>query len=263
MEWFRMYHEARNDAKLRTLSDAQFRTWFNLLCLAAEREENGRINYDDETLLAVEVSNGDEEILIDTIERLKKLRILNFGDGFIEFDKFTKRQFIKPSDAPEKVKERVARHRQKNVTPCNAPVTPSNADVTPCNALQSDVTPRTEQNRTEQSRTDDAYLQISNAMQGILMDNNTSHIQEAQSYLEDGFEAAVICEAIQRTQNRRKRWDYTKGILAQWLPKGIRTMAQVAEEDADKQPQQNKPAERPKMKLLTDLHKEEGMVYDI
>ena len=34
--WFRMYSEARVDAKLRSLSADEFRVWFNLLCLASE-----------------------------------------------------------------------------------------------------------------------------------------------------------------------------------------------------------------------------------
>jgi len=31
MKWFKLHTEARNDAKLRSMSDSQHRVWFNLL----------------------------------------------------------------------------------------------------------------------------------------------------------------------------------------------------------------------------------------
>lgn len=144
MRWFKMHTEARNDQKLDTLTDAQFRVWFRLLCYAAEQEERGTAECDDE-LLAVEVSKGNSDILTSTIDRLVKLKIIAKNDGLISFVNFAKRQYDKPSDHPNRVNERVKRHRNAK---CNAPVTPCNAPVTP---------PDTEQNRTD---TDTEQTQI-------------------------------------------------------------------------------------------------------
>src|SRR5579885_1995288 len=107
-----MYTEARTDAKLQSLSDAEHRIWFQLLTFAADQEQNrgSIIGYDDE-LLAIEICRGDTALLRTTIERLKKLRILSEGENGITFCSFQTRQYDKPSDAPERVKARVAASR--------------------------------------------------------------------------------------------------------------------------------------------------------
>lgn len=147
MEWFRMYSEARNDAKLRSLNDSQFRVWFNLLCFSNEQPERGTISDIDEELLAVEVANGDTELLRDVLARLEKLRIIERDDITINFINFKKRNYDKPSDLPERVKERVTRHREKqrntNVTPCNASETQCNPLYTDTEA-EADIDPETD-----------------------------------------------------------------------------------------------------------------------
>src|SRR5690348_18025293 len=72
MNWFRVYTEARNDAKLRSLSDAQHRVWFNLLCFAAEQPVRGTIT-SPLTVLAIEVASGDRALIIDTLTALQVL----------------------------------------------------------------------------------------------------------------------------------------------------------------------------------------------
>lgn len=135
MEWYRMYTEARTDAKLRALSDTEHRVWFQLLCFAAEQEGADRgsiIGYDDE-LLAVEVSNADVALLRVTLNRLRVLRIITededpeTGEKAIAFCSFKRRQYDKPSDEPGRVKSRVAAYRARNKQTRNADVTPSNA----------------------------------------------------------------------------------------------------------------------------------------
>jgi hypothetical protein len=160
MNWFKMYHEARNDAKLRLLDDSQFRTWFNLLCYASERAEGGFIDYRDFGLLAIEVSSGDTEKLQNTLIRLQQLRIVVYdeADCSIEFLRFSARQSeMKPSQSPERIRERVARCREKkrseqgisgHVTPH---VTPCNTHETPCNDIRPDQT-RPEEIRLDQTR---------------------------------------------------------------------------------------------------------------
>ena len=43
--WFRMYTESRNDSKLATLTDGEFRVWHKLLCYSAENEPRGVIDF--------------------------------------------------------------------------------------------------------------------------------------------------------------------------------------------------------------------------
>jgi hypothetical protein len=132
MPWFRMHHEARTDAKLRTLADDEFRVWFNLLCYAAEQDNRGRIECADDFLLAIEVAGGDESLMIRVLQKLARLRIICWdGDedvpgDTLTFINFDNRNYDKPSDHPDRVSERVKRHRAKNETPVKRDVTRSN-----------------------------------------------------------------------------------------------------------------------------------------
>ena len=150
LPWFRMYHEARTDAKLRSLADDEFRVWFNLLCYAAEQgTDRGTIECIDGFLLSIEVAGGDEELLRRTLQKLERLRIIQWnGDAndpgdCLTFCHFNDRQYDKPSDHPDRVSERVKRHRAANVTPVKR-------DVTPSNALEEI---RVDKTRVEKSRT--------------------------------------------------------------------------------------------------------------
>ncbi|WP_416334003.1 hypothetical protein, partial [Anaerospora hongkongensis] len=90
--------------------------------------------------LAVEVSGGDVDALETTIGLLSDLRIIQETDEGIRFVNFNKRNYEKPSASPEKVKERVRKHREKHAqAESNTPETPLPDDVTPCNALDTDT----------------------------------------------------------------------------------------------------------------------------
>ena len=137
MKWFRVYPEARTDAKLRTLTDSEHRVWFGLLCMAAEQPQRGTITQPF-AVLAIEVAKGSENRLTRTLDKLEALDIIARTDATLTFTHFAKRQYVKPSDEPEKVAERVRKHReQKRLAQSNAP-----------SALHGVTeTPRTEQNR--------------------------------------------------------------------------------------------------------------------
>ena len=140
MKWFRMYYEARNDAKLKVLTDRQFRIWFNLLCYAAEHDPTAATIPvpDDRYLLAVETADGNQNELEDAITALQRLQIIHDHGNVIQFINYEKRQHDKPSDSPSRIAERVRKHRK------NKRNAKSNADVTPCNA--------TEEIRTDQEQ---------------------------------------------------------------------------------------------------------------
>lgn len=114
MPWFRMYFEARKDAKLRTLDDAEFRVWFNLLCMAAESaDERGTVDCSNPFLLAIEVAGGDEELLQRTCHALSRLEIIEERDSAYVFVHWDVRQYDKPSDVPARTRERKQRSREK------------------------------------------------------------------------------------------------------------------------------------------------------
>jgi hypothetical protein len=164
LPYFKLFTEAGDDPKLRSLSDAQFRVWFRLLCCVARQPKRGTVRGLPERLVAVEVADGDLDLLVATLDALQALRMVAWrredpdrDDLEIVFLNFEKRQAMntpkKPSEERARVRERVARSRGRkrsddvtpvtppvtpHVTPCNAPVTPCNTFVTPCNEF---VTP--------------------------------------------------------------------------------------------------------------------------
>ena len=115
-QWFRFYSEVRNDAKLRTLDDQEFRIWVHLLCYANENQiERGAFDDEDRTLLAIEVANCDEAALQKTVEKLVKLRILEKTDKkMMRFRQFIDRQYDNESSKPEAVAKRVNKHRSRD-----------------------------------------------------------------------------------------------------------------------------------------------------
>lgn len=142
--WFRMWSEAKNDAKLDALTDSEFRCWFKLICAASEDDERGGVDIDDPELLALEL-RVDQDVLVRAIDRIERLRLVRCDGARIVFPSWIDRQYEKPSDRPEAVRERVRKHRQKaREEECNAPVTP----------LYRGAVTLTEQNRAEQSRAD-------------------------------------------------------------------------------------------------------------
>lgn len=137
LPWFRLYHEARTDNKLRYLTDSEHRVWFNLLCFASEqRNGRGTIPALGSHILAMEVSNADESLLEQTVAKLTHYGMLvRNDDGSLTFVGFIDRQYDKPSDKPEETRKRQRERRDKggndgdgsSVTPPSRGVTPSHA----------------------------------------------------------------------------------------------------------------------------------------
>jgi hypothetical protein len=137
MPWFRMYFEARTDAKLRSLADDEFRVWFKLLCLAAEGEDDrGTVDMSDPFIVAIEVAGGNEELLSRTCHALSRLKVVCQRDVTLSFIKFDDRQYDKPSDRPEQTRERKRRSRAKGQQPPKESA--KSRAVTPVHALERD-----------------------------------------------------------------------------------------------------------------------------
>ncbi len=117
MKWYRMYTEARTDAKLRLLTDAEHRVWFNLLCLSCEEEPRGQVNGIGRVKLAAEVARGREDLLSRTVEKLSRLEIIEVSDGGLAFLHFAERQYETnrpPSQLPAAATERKRRSRGRH-----------------------------------------------------------------------------------------------------------------------------------------------------
>lgn len=135
LPWFRMFTEARNDSKLDALNDREFRIWHKLLCYAAEGTERGTVDYIDPEFVAMELRVGVDE-LESAISRMVRLRLVERSEARVMFPSFTGRQYDKPSDRPEAVRERVRKSRAK-------------AKGEPVSPPYRGVTRRTEQNKSK------------------------------------------------------------------------------------------------------------------
>jgi DnaD/phage-associated family protein len=148
MPWLKLYTEIRTDPKMQALSDLEFRTWINMMCLSAESKVRGVICID--TGLAYPVEGIARALYIGTDEltsclnTFKKLRMIDVDqDGIITLTNFIIRQYDKPSDMPEEVAKRARKHQAKKG---NAEIPPlkhqSNAKITLIkreeNALEED-----------------------------------------------------------------------------------------------------------------------------
>lgn len=136
MPWFRFYGgDVLGDPKLAMLTDAQFRVWVNLLCLASTQSERGMIVGMGDKLLAAMVARGNQELVRETLHELEDLCIIaTQGEADareIVFINFVSRQYDKPSDQPERVAARVAASRERK----------RNAPVTLCNAQEEETDP--------------------------------------------------------------------------------------------------------------------------
>ena len=98
--WFQIKSNYRVDARLRILTADEHRVWFNLLCYAAEQKPNrgAILNYDMD-VLAVEVANGNNELLTQVLYQLSRLRIINIDQSiniiFCDFNNIKEPEYRK------------------------------------------------------------------------------------------------------------------------------------------------------------------------
>lgn len=273
MKWYRMYSEARNDAKLRALTDSQHRVWFNLLCLAGEQAQRGTISGYDHDLLAVEVANGDVELLQETLTKLEKLRMILKNDQGIVFSSWEKRQYDSPSDRPKSVNERVRKHREKTKSNDGNPVkvdgessgndsvTPCNDIVTKCNTLYTDTESdtKTETEKKEQlppipsknqnhepevvvvgGRDLHVFKSVMDQYKHYFVyEPNHTVMNLLHSYLDDGVQMDMMAWVMRYAAEKGKAWDYAKGTLEKMFVQSVRTAEQAEKANLEFQQQQS------------------------
>lgn len=124
MDWLKLYHEARTDPKLLTLTPEQHLVWFNLLCFASEQKIRGTIESDNFRILALEVSRGDLDLLEETLVTLEALSIVtrvtarhqtspSVTGVKITFKNFAERQLSDGAKRQRKYKEKKKLQKQR------------------------------------------------------------------------------------------------------------------------------------------------------
>ena len=133
MDWFRMYGDMPNDPKIGTLTDAQFRTWVELLCSACKAEKSGGTGLTMET-----VNWALRRNVTETLQKLIETNLLFIDEGGeLVVTAWEKRQYARDSSTG-----RVKKFREKQK---NQALENRNADET----LQKRFCNGLEQNRTD------------------------------------------------------------------------------------------------------------------
>lgn len=145
--WFKLHHDMPDDIKLRRFTPQEKWAWVALLCLASKEKVRGQITAEDEDIAEYCEFNSPQDWLYYRDKLIAKGMLEINGDGHLSVLHWEDRQYDKPSDKPEAVKARVAKHRAAkktakptDETPCNALQTQGNADETPQTRLDTDKT---------------------------------------------------------------------------------------------------------------------------
>jgi hypothetical protein len=133
MQWFRFYNDTMRHPKVARLTDAQFRLWAELLCVASENE--GAIPAAED--LKHVLKRRLDHLLTGLEGLLKAGLIVRYGDGFQPHN-WDKRQYKSDSSA-----ERVRKHREEKKRYSNAldTETDTETEVTPKGVCASDDAP--------------------------------------------------------------------------------------------------------------------------
>ncbi|MBY0052314.1 DnaD domain protein [Brevibacillus agri] len=167
MPWFRLYPEILKDPKIRRFTTVQKWLWITAMCEAAQATERGKlfiaegVEYTDEDLAqaaGLRASEFDQAIgFIDMCVTLKMME--RHADGGVTLLNFNSRQYEKPSDTPDKTRERKRKQRSKeaenkkqqasknvdvteipeHIPGSHANVTPMSRQVTPGHAIDTDT----------------------------------------------------------------------------------------------------------------------------
>lgn len=104
MDWFRMYGDMPDDPKIGTLSDAEFRTWVELLCAACKANDSGNTQLTKETVNWA--LRRDVTVTVTTLSQRELVTENENGEYVIKA--WEKRQYKKDSSA-----ERTRRYRER------------------------------------------------------------------------------------------------------------------------------------------------------
>jgi len=151
--WVKLYTEITHDPEIGELTWAQRGIWMTLLALAGEidaRDEEDHETGELDTLphIAWRI-RCDMRELTEAVAAFTERGMVEDRDGILYLPNYAKRQRRAPSSAHAIVAERVARHRERKVIPCNEDVTSLHRNVT---SVQRGVTPTESESDTEKIR---------------------------------------------------------------------------------------------------------------
>ncbi len=132
MRWFRFYDDAINDPKILRLSDANFRAWVTLLCLASKND--GLLPSTNDIALVLRMKPNK---VAEWLATLTAAGLLDNGNGVFRPHNWDARQF-KSDSVDQTAAERMRRYRdRKRISDVTV------TDVTR-NAVVTDTVPRTD-----------------------------------------------------------------------------------------------------------------------
>jgi hypothetical protein len=139
MQWLRLYNDVLDDPKVQRLPPELFKHWINLLCLANEGKERGRIpNSLEDIAFRLRISEADAGFMLSGLTNAGLLE--SEGANLVPHG-WDERQF-----QSDDVNARVKAHRERNVTRNVTEENPETLHVTPPEQIQSQI-----QNRAEQT----------------------------------------------------------------------------------------------------------------
>lgn len=145
--WFKFYSEFLHDPKVRRLSIEERYIWVGLLCLAAESPVRGELWLTKkEPLSCMDIAMSldmdvDDERILKALNSFEKLEMIS-REGSPLITRIINWKERQGSDSPDAIRERVAKHRDKNE---------SNENVTDLKQVSNtNVTYRVEESRGEE-----------------------------------------------------------------------------------------------------------------
>ena len=146
--WIKLYTKINRDPDMGTLTWAERGIWSAVLALAGEIDDQdedgptGRIDTAPRIAWHLRMLASDLDVALSAFE--KRGMIEEDEDGIVMLPAFRKRQKRAPSSQPERVAERVQRHRAKAKRGCNESVTTLKRGVTPSDSETEKIQKREE-----------------------------------------------------------------------------------------------------------------------
>lgn len=254
IKWIKITTDIFDDEKICLIDalpdhDAILVIWFKILALAGKHNRNGllmmsdKVHYTDEMLATIfRRPLNTVRMALGIFEQFGMIEII---DGIIALPNWEKHQNI---DGMEKIKQqirnRVAKHREKqknlalgsNVT-CNVTVTESNATEE-----DRDKELDKDKNINNHNNSENQIQIIVEEYQSRIAPLDGTQFSIIKEFIElDDMEAGVILKAIGlAADNGKRNFSYIRTILTNWKNDGILTVAAVDERERNFKENKNK-----------------------
>ena len=166
--WFKLHHDLPGDIKIKMFTPQEKWAWIALLCLASQGKNRGEIAADNDDIAGYCEFNCTQDWLYFRDKLISKGMLEFNASGGLKVVHWEDRQYGKPSDRPEAIKERVSKHRsrkkEKNETLCNALHKKRNADVTPQTRSDLDLDKEEDLEDLDKSNTRESEAKIADAI---------------------------------------------------------------------------------------------------